>query len=359
MQALHPFSSDERVFRRCVMARPSDTGYIYASTKVKSADGVGTEESRLARLLDCSTVRDVYGEIVDAEICPGAEKHNITGDSDAVNAAGDILSGALDYAADLVREAVPDKSLYDFLFYKYDCNNIKAAVKSALRGVSTDGAMFSCGTISAQCAVECADTRNTSPLPRHMAVAALEAIDAYERTGEARAIDFILDRACFADMAESAAAAEVPMFTEYVKALADVTNIRSAVRISASSVAPAAAEALFARVFVPDGSVPESAFYAEGTGVPSLEALASALPLSPLKAEVAEAAENPSRADAVLERFVFRVAENMSNKAFGPEIPAYFFISREREIRRYRKALSVLSMGKVKKETLKERLGIL
>lgn len=341
------------------MARPSDTAYIYASTKVKSADGTGTEGSRLSRLLECSTVRDVYDAVIDAGICPGAEKRSVINDSDAVVATGEILSGALDYAASLVREAVPDASLYDFLFYKYDCNNIKAAVKSVLRGVSADGAMFSCGNFSAECAVECAQSRNTSPLPSNMARALIDAIDSYERTGEARSIDFILDRACFVDMAASAAKSEVAMFTEYVKALADVTNIRTAVRISASAIAPTAAEALMSRVFIPGGNVPESAFRAEGGGIAEFSSLAANLPLTPLKSEVSDAAENPSLADAILDRFVERTAGDLSAKAFGPEIPAQFFISREREIRRYRKALSLLSIGNVKKDILKERLGIL
>ena len=107
------------------MTRPSDTAYIYASTKVKSADGAGTEASRLKALLDCTTVRDVYDAVVDSAICPTAEKRAVSGDSDAVLAASEILESALDYAADLVREAVPEPELYSFLFYKYDCNTSK------------------------------------------------------------------------------------------------------------------------------------------------------------------------------------------------------------------------------------------
>ena len=341
------------------MARPSDVSYIYASTKVKSADGTGTVGSRLSRLLECTTVRDVYSELIDAAICPQTGNETVTSDSSAVNAAEAVLDSALVYAAALVKEAVPDSTLYDFLFYKYDCNNIKAAIKSVLRGVSAEGAMFSCGTVSEEAVIECIKSRNTAILPKNMASAALDAINTFERTGEARAIDFILDRACFADMAEAAAQTEVPMFTEYVKALADVTNVRSAVRISASSVLPVAAGALFSRVFVPGGNIPKSAFYAEDGGTADVSLLAANLPLTPLKAELADAAETPEKADALLDRFVFRLAENMSQKAFGPEIPAFFFISREHEIKRYRKALSLLSMGKVKKDILKERLGIL
>ncbi len=341
------------------MTRPSDTAYIYASTKVKSADGNGTESSRLKALLDCTTVRDVYDAVVDSAICPTAEKRAVSGDSDAVLAASEVLAGALDYAADLVREAVPEPELYSFLFYKYDCNNIKAAIKSHLCGVSADGTMFICANISPELAAECVKSRNTASLPYHMAKATLEAIDTFERTGEARSIDFILDRASFADMAADAAKSGVTMFSEYVSALADTTNIRSAVRISDSSIAPAAAEALMARVFVPGGSVAEDVFRSENGGVAALEEIYGNFPLIPLKAELAASLENKALTDAILDRFVQHSAGELAATAFGPEAPAQFFIAREREIRRYRKALSILSMGSVKKETIKERLGIL
>jgi len=214
------------------MARPSDTAYVYASSRVKSADGSGTEATRLARLLECNTVRDVYDAMIDSGICPAAEKRAVTGDSDAAALADEALEGALDYAAGLLRECVPDASIYDFLFYKYDCNNIKAAVKSALRGVSVDGTVFNCGTLSPECVMECATDRNATVLPTHMSKALAEAFESYEHTGEARSIDFILDRACFEDMAECAQKSGVAMFTDYVRALADVTNVRTAIRIS-------------------------------------------------------------------------------------------------------------------------------
>ena len=341
------------------MTRPSDTAYIYASTKIKSADGAGTEASRLKALLDCTTVRDVYDAVIDSGICPSAEKHIISSDSDAVLAASEVLDGALNYAADLVREAVPEPELYNFLFYKYDCNNIKAAIKSHLRGVSADGAMFTCANVSPEQVIECVKSRNTASFPQNMAKAALEAIDTFERTGEARSIDFILDRASFADMAADAAKSGVKMFSEYVSALADVTNIRSAIRISDSSIAPAAAEALMERVFVPGGTIGENTFRSENGGIASIEEIYKNLPLIPLKAELADAVDGKVYADSVLEQFIYKTAGDTFGTAFGPELPSRFFISREREIRRYRKALSVLSMGSVKKETLKERLGIL
>ncbi|MBQ8523839.1 MAG: V-type ATPase subunit [Clostridia bacterium] len=341
------------------MARTPDSAYIYASTKVNSADGVGTETSRLARLLECTSVRDVYEAVADSGICHVTQRLGAVSDSDTVNEVTKLLEGALDSAVSLMREAVPESRLYDFLLYKFDCNNIKSAIKSALRGVSAEGTLFSCGSVDTAVVADCVKNRIFSPLPAHMGRAAAEAIDTFERTGEARSIDFIIDRACFADMADSAGETEIPMFTEYVKALADVTNIRTAVRIARSALAASAAEALMERVFVPGGNVPMSAFSAEGGGICNIEAIAANLPLIPLKAEISGALDTSTSLDAILDRYVERTVKNFTSKAFGPEIPAGFFITREREIRRYRKALSLISMGSIKKETLKERLGIL
>lgn len=43
-----------------------------------------------------------------------------------------------------------------------------------------------------------------SSLPAHMAGSAAEAADVYARTGDPQQIDLILDRACFADMLDTA-----------------------------------------------------------------------------------------------------------------------------------------------------------
>lgn len=331
------------------MGKINDNSYVYASTRIRAAGGVGTEKERIDRLLDSVSVAAVASLITDSGLVPPG-----TGAGESVTS---LLGRALDYAASIVVESSPDPSIYSFLFYKYDCCNLKLEIKSRFKGSLADGLYFSCGTVSPDDAAASVRERSFGIFPPHMAAAASEAIDSYERTGDARVIDFVLDRACFADAADNADKSGVPFFKEYTAAAADTTNLLTSARIADSGVAPSVAGALLSRVFLPGGNVKLDTLLSPEGGASSFQALAEKMDVSPLKTVMAEITSFDD-AGRLYAGYLRSLTAKYDFKSFGPEIPACFFISREREITCFRKAVSLISAGIVGRDRLRERLGI-
>ena len=332
------------------MQKTNDKLYVYASTRIRAAEGNGTEKERLDRLLEAKSTSAVASLIIDSGLVPAGV--------DTGEGVSSLLNRALDHAVHLVLDAVPEPEMYSFLLYKYDCNNLKVCIKAHFKGSGADGLYFTCGTVPPENAEEAVRNRNFTAFPPHMAAAAAEAIDSYEQTGESRSIDFILDRACFADVSDAAAATGVPFFGEYTSAVADTTNLLTSARIADSGADPAAAEALLNRVYLPGGQVKLSTLLSPDGGAAPFSALAERMDPSPLKNITAEITSFED-ADRLYGEYLNSLTASFAFKAFGPEIPACFLIEREKEITRFRKAAALISAGVVGKDKLRERMGAL
>ena len=171
--------------------------------------------------------REKYMQLIDA----ASEKDAVSllGDACApvyTDGAFDIeatLEGLVDTAFTEVAKSIPDAKLFDFMRYEFDANNLKAAIKAKVGGVTADGMLFACGT------EEAVESGNFAAFPKHMAAAAPKALEAYAATRDPQRIDLAVDRAAFADMLDAAAADKT--LTEAVKLRIDAINVQSAVRM--------------------------------------------------------------------------------------------------------------------------------
>ncbi|MBQ6262476.1 MAG: V-type ATPase subunit [Clostridia bacterium] len=327
----------------------NELDYVYASTRVKTAEGRGTLRDRLTSFAEASNGEALVTAVLESGLISDV----------AVKTPADAADAALVGAADLLRSSVPDPDLYGFLFYKYDCNNIKVALKESILGVEDTSRYFTCGTVEPSAVREAVFSRNYSALPENMGKRAKEAQDAYETTKEARTIDLSLDRGCFEDIEESVASSGVPFFKEYASALVDSTNYLSFLRISSSGMAPGACSSLMSRAALPGGTVDVSVFE-EASAADTHEERIAALVLKTDSVDYREALSRDGDPDAVaaaLEKAVDKVVEKADAKAFGPEVPAVFFIRREAEVRAVRIAASMIASGKTA-EAIKARIGI-
>ena len=317
-----------------------DTDYTFASIRVRAAEGKGTPKERLAHLTAAATEEQLRGAVSDfADIAP----------DEPLEAA---LSRAQSEAAALLRDAVPDIAPYRFLFYPYDCCNIKMALKNAIRPSSAADDLFPFGSVPVEDVRRAAETRQWQPLPPHMAAAAAEAMTAAD-TGGTRALDLLLDKACFADMADNVRESGVPFFIEYVAEKADAVNILSAMRLSRLGMQSAAAVSFFSRAFVPGGTMPEEAFLSSDAKLADGEMLAERAPAALRDAVKRIAAESLSAGEAerLLDEVRGRRLAAIRTKPFGPEIPAVFFLTRDCEIQAARLIAAGLRAGRPREET--------
>ena len=201
--------------------RYKDTDYTYLSARVR-----GMENSLVGR--DCLE-RMIASENTDAA---AAYLREYGLDLAGLNASEreDVLIAALGAGMSEIEKNAPSPEMFAFFRYPYDCSNIKALIKCSIRGISPDSMLFSIGSLPTDKLIEGFEKRDFACLPENMAKAAPEAIEAYKRTRDPQKIDFILDRACFADIKACAKKSGIPYITELTDAKADLTNFMICLR---------------------------------------------------------------------------------------------------------------------------------
>ena len=326
----------------------NDAEYMFASARIRAAEGRDTAKVRLDRMLECRSPEQLLRTVVEL----GFLREDRTPPAGLTEA----LDMALDDAASLVRTSVPEPELYHFLFYKYDCNNIKVALKAGILGLDYSGEYYACGTFDPAGLAEKLQQGNTEGLPAHMGEAVAEATAAYAETGEGRVIDFCLDRACFADTADCVNASGVELFRDWAAAKADVTNILSSVRLSSRGTKEAAG-AVFARAFVPGGTMPMERFLVDGCmGYEELQEVLEPGLLKDAVERILAQGEN-ARPEKEFENALHRIMNREKFTPFGVHIPAVFFVNREAELKNCRILAAALTAG-ISGNELRERIRV-
>lgn len=331
----------------------NDTEYMYASARIRAAEGKDTASARLHRMLDCRTPEQLLRTVIECGFF--RDDHPLP---ETLEQAWDM---ALTDAAALVCEVAPDPAVYDFLFYKYDCNNIKTALKAGIIGQNYDSNFYHCGTFAPTGLTERLAAGDHTGLPTHMGEAVDEAMTAYARTGEGRQIDFIIDKACYKDMAAAAGHTGVSLFRDYVAAKADFTNVLSSVRLSSGSTAggnPDTARAIFDMVFVPGGDLAKEQFTSQSEGCLSYMGLLEQLDGGMVKEAVRTVAEGGEvRPEKVFDEAALSILDRERYTPFGVHVPAVFFLQREAELKNGRIIGAGLLAGLTGQET-RERVRV-
>lgn len=213
------------------MKKLQPTEYMYASARIRSMENrlVGRERTEI--LVEARTPDEVMDRLAEYGIAP-AETDGATPVGETVSAAREaMLLAVLKEAFDEVASAVPDKALTEYLRYPYDCNNIKAAVKCAVRGISAEDMLFDFGTVPAGLVESLLREGKYEAFPKALAAAIPVAQDAYARTADPRRIDTVLDKACYTAMLAAVTETGDDTLISWVKAKIDLTNILTTLRI--------------------------------------------------------------------------------------------------------------------------------
>ncbi len=303
------------------------TDYLYATARVRAVEGRLVGREKLNRLLELKDRESV----LQALAAGGVDVVRRDGETDA----DATLDAMLREGFLLVREAAEDPTMGVFLQYPYDCNNIKALLKCRLGGKSAEGLACDLGSVEVKTLEAGLFGEDLSFLPAAMAAAVPQARAAYAETGNPQEIDFILDRACFADMA--AAAAGLPFAARYVAARIDAVNLMTAMRLSLLWGGDVAA-ALLSSTLIEGGTLEREALLSlarEGA-----EAARGGFILTPFAPVLEEKtlADAERRADDIVMSWV----KEAKNVTFGAEVPIAYLIGLETAV----KNLRILLAGK-------------
>ncbi len=240
---------------------------MYASSRLRALEKRMIGRERMEALIACRTSEEVLARLSEYGLSLPED-----GDPSSGAVRETMLLATLREAYAEVEAAVPDAAPYRAFRYPYDCNNLKVAVKCAVRGIgdlTASDLLFDFGTVPAD-RVEGAvtDGRGLEAYPPAMAAAVPAARAAFEQTGDSRRIDAVLDRACFADMLATVAALGDKVILTRLREKIDLVNIRICLRLLRMDRG-IAGEAFLSDTLIAGGTLDEAFFvkaYAAGEG---------------------------------------------------------------------------------------------
>ena len=326
------------------------TEYMYCSARIRGAETHLADNEFIKALSELSTYEDVIGKItsdLNVEI--------ISREDGSIDIEAMIESILID-AKKTVYEIVPEPSVLDFLFYGYDCNNLKAALKCKLRGLDPSSMFYSCASVEPQKSI-LAISKEKVGYPRHMEEAIAKAEEAYAKTQNPQLIDLILDRACYKDMTEKAENSRVPLFSELVKTKITLQNIIICIRLIKMKLGELGEKMLSDALL--ENSFFEEKFYIEAYNG-GLDKLCEMLEYTNFGNFIKFAAEsdfNYMQIERYADDLYMEVAKKAKMIPFGPEVAAGYLIACEQEVKNLRIILDA-KRNNMPQERIKERLRV-
>ena len=314
-----------------------DTDYLGASARLRVAEGKGTASERLDAMLaskDIETLKNVL-----------SDTYSVSPELSVDDMIGEILKNSVS----IVKETVPDISVFAPLLFKYDCNNAKVVIKSIIIGNEYDSLISDLSLYDRSNYTGAFSTKDFSFLPGHMSKACGDALNEYNLTSDGQAVDSIMDKACFSDMKETAEKGGVELIKRYCIIQADTVNIRSSLRINNLKIDPSVAKSLFLRMFVPGGDIGEDVFVNEDNGLCTPEKMCMGMNYGPLYQAVSDIASknitSASEQEKMLDEVQLKEYAGYKFSMFGAEMVAVFLLTKEAEVRNARRIASALRNG--------------
>lgn len=142
-----------------------------------------------------------------------------------------MIQNHLEAEYQAVGKLIASETFMDIFRFKNDYHNVKVLIKEEISKVSGKKYLIQGGSIPVDILQKNFRERNYMELPNIEADAVQEAIEMYAKTKNARFIDSILDKACFQVMSDAAEKLGNEYVSKYVRKLADVTNLKTLLRI--------------------------------------------------------------------------------------------------------------------------------
>lgn len=197
--------------------------YPFAVAVVRSKENNLLSKDKLMQMADAPTAEDALRILTENGY------GNL--DSSQIHDFERLLSMQLTDTYRSVADLIPEEKLIDVFLYKNDYHNIKVLIKQELSGVDGEKYLIDGGTIPLEVLKQAFAERKYADMQNIDGKAVNEAMEAYAKTKEGRYIDLILDRACFETMSKTAINTKNDYVKGYVVLLADVTNIKTFIRI--------------------------------------------------------------------------------------------------------------------------------
>ncbi len=326
------------------------TAYMYTTTRIRALENGIVGKEKTDRLLELHSVEAAEERLREYGI---VFSRNQSGKIDREKTFYAILQDAF-----AVCDGAPQSARFRWLHDRYDCNNIKAILKSNLRQVSADSMLVPCGSVPIDRVKEAVLGGGNSLFPSHMGAAIAKASEACKQTGNPQLIDRYLDRACFADMAACAKQTPVAWFAETVAIEADLLNILLCVRIlrMGDGICTVAGRELMKDSFLDGGTLSDK--WLSANAEKGEEALGQALlytPYDKLGAALKAGGQKMYVLECMADNLRMEHVRAVRHITCGAEAVAAYVIAKEYEVRNLRILLAGLD-ARLDSAAIRERM---
>jgi V/A-type H+-transporting ATPase subunit C len=205
-----------------------DTEFLYASSRIRAIERNLLTAETFRKMAEAAAPEEAFKAAADSGICSGYGPEDYEA----------AISASLKDAYALAEELLKDKKLVGLFRLKYDAHNLKVLVKSRAAGKDAAYLLSDLGTVPAEKLAEHYAAGSMQGVAPQLKKAAEEAADYLAKTKDPRMADILIDRGAYEALADQAKDYQNDYLHAVVDVKADVTNIRTLVRIKRMGADP-------------------------------------------------------------------------------------------------------------------------
>ena len=322
-----------------------DVDYLFLSTMLRARTASFINEEVTERMLAAGSYEEAASILAEIGWPDMSEA-----DSKGVDAA---LSARREEVFEELARLSPDIELVDLYRLRYDYHNAKAIVKAEAMGTDANGILSNSGRIAPEKIREAFFTEDYRFIPPVLGKAMSRARDMLAKSENPQLSDFILDEACYAEMAAIAEKLDSRFVKDYVRLCIDSANLRSCVRCSRMKKD----SEFLGSVLLPGGNLDKNhlaSAVGAGDGIASAFAGTALKEAAVLGAEAARGGRLTAF-ELKCDNTVIRFMRSARMHGFGPECVAGYIAASENDITSARIILTGLLSG-LSAEHIRERL---
>ncbi|MFV0313992.1 MAG: V-type ATP synthase subunit C [Anaerotignum sp.] len=217
--------------------------YPFAVASVRSMENSLMTKQKLMQMADAKTAEEALRILSDSAYGKTQIKD--------IYEFEKMIENHMEETYQAVAGLIPQETFIDIFLYKNDYHNIKVLLKEEVSTVSGKNFLIKGGTIPTETLRKNLRERNYVELPNIDGGAVEEAVSLYAKTHNGRYIDTILDKACFSTMDKAAKQLGNAYVSGYVQMLADITNLKTLIRVKKMG----RGYEILEESFVPGGSI--------------------------------------------------------------------------------------------------------